>query len=142
MRKKRILLCDDELVICESLKMFLSNRLKTVDCAYDGEQGLKMALENDYDVIITDYSMPKMDGLSFLRELRNQGDYTTAILFSGHLDFISEDVEKELAISHVVEKPIDDIAELDQLLDIITFQPKASDIIRHLQTGDPIRRLA
>jgi len=139
-RKKQILLCDDEVVICESIKICFENEFRQVDCAYDGEDGLRMALAKDYDAIITDYSMPKMDGLSFLRALRKQENYTTAILFSGHLDFISEEIENELGISYVIEKPIDDINELDQVLDIITCQPKAREILHHLRTGEPLRR--
>ena len=52
------------------------------DHAADGEEGLAMAREGDYDVLIVDRMMPKMDGLTMLRRLREEGDQTPALFLS------------------------------------------------------------
>ena len=52
------------------------------DHAADGEEGLQMARDGDYDVLIVDRMMPKMDGLTVVRTLREEGDTTPALFLS------------------------------------------------------------
>ena len=61
-----ILVIDDERPIRRTLSEILEFEKYKVDQAEDGEQGLKMAQENKYDVILCDIKMPKMDGLEVL----------------------------------------------------------------------------
>jgi heavy metal response regulator len=68
----RILVVEDEKKVSSFIKRGLEEEKYEVDAAYDGVEGLRMALEKPYEVIILDWMLPKLDGLSVLRELRNQ----------------------------------------------------------------------
>ena len=66
----KILLVDDERQLTQALSAILKQQKNSVDCAYDGEEGLDLALSAIYDLIILDIMMPKKDGISVLKEIR------------------------------------------------------------------------
>ncbi|MCE5187178.1 MAG: response regulator transcription factor [Planctomycetaceae bacterium] len=68
----RILLVEDYQPLKKSLTKGLGEAGFSVDAAGDGAEGLWYALSNDYDVIILDWMLPGMDGLSILKRLRNE----------------------------------------------------------------------
>jgi len=68
----RILIVEDDKKIASFIKKGLKESGFIVDCAYDGEEGLDMALVDPYDAAIIDIMLPKMNGLSVIEELRNQ----------------------------------------------------------------------
>lgn len=68
----KILLVDDERQLIDALKVILEQQKYSVDCAYNGEDGLNLALLGVYDFIILDIMMPKLDGLSVLKILRQK----------------------------------------------------------------------
>ena len=68
----KILLVDDERALTDAIAVILKQNKYSVDCAYDGEEGLDYALTDIYDLIVLDVMMPKMDGFSVLKALRNQ----------------------------------------------------------------------
>lgn len=59
---KKVLVVDDEKLIVKGIRFSLEQDGMEVDCAYDGEEALKMATENAYDMILLDIMLPKMDG--------------------------------------------------------------------------------
>lgn len=69
----QVLVIDDEIDILSTLIDQLSLHNIVADCAYNGQQGAALALENHYDVIVLDVMMPKQDGLQTCRELRAAG---------------------------------------------------------------------
>ena len=69
----RILIVEDELHLAEALTQILRKNNYSVDAAHDGELGLDNALSNIYDVIILDIMLPKLDGISILKEVRKEG---------------------------------------------------------------------
>jgi DNA-binding response OmpR family regulator len=80
--KKVILLVEDEIVIAVGVSMFLEGEGFEVHLASDGRKGLEVALEKSPDLIITDYMMPRMDGLTMVQALREAGVTTPVILFT------------------------------------------------------------
>lgn len=66
----KILVVEDEKKVSSFIKRGLEEESYEVDTAYDGEEGLKLALENSYDAIVLDWMLPKQDGLTVLKELR------------------------------------------------------------------------
>ena len=78
----RILVVEDEQHLSEALGHILKKNNYTADCVFNGEDGLDYALSDIYDVIILDIMLPKMDGLSVLREMRNEGIETPVILLT------------------------------------------------------------
>jgi DNA-binding response OmpR family regulator len=82
----RILVIEDEPKIARSVVESLEAEHFTADLAGDGEQGLKMALEVNYDGIILDWNLPRIDGVTLLRKLRQQGSNTRVLILSGRRD--------------------------------------------------------
>jgi two-component system response regulator ArlR len=78
----RILIVEDELHLAEALAQILRKNNYTVDAVHDGEAGLDNALSNIYDIIILDIMLPKLDGISVLKEIRKDGISTPVILLT------------------------------------------------------------
>jgi len=70
MTKKLILIIEDESSLAKDLSMKLEEKEFETLISYDGEDGLRTALEKKPDLILLDLLMPTMDGLTFLKELR------------------------------------------------------------------------
>ncbi len=68
-----ILIVEDERKIASFVKKGLEAEGYAVDTAYDGERGLIMAEENDYDLILLDVMLPKLDGVNLCRRLHEEG---------------------------------------------------------------------
>lgn len=67
---KRLLIVDDDKQIRELLVFDIAQSGYIVDCASDGQEGLKKALENNYDLILLDVMMPKMNGYDVCKNIR------------------------------------------------------------------------
>ena len=78
----RILVVEDEVHLAEALVQLLKKNNYTVDNVYDGEDGLDYAMSNIYDVIILDLMLPKMDGITIIKELRRYGNDTPVIMLT------------------------------------------------------------
>jgi len=76
----RILVVEDEHKIANSIKKGLEQESYAVDVAFDGEQGFDLAAAEDYDVIILDLMLLKMDGMEVCRKLRKEENIHTPIL--------------------------------------------------------------
>jgi two-component system, OmpR family, response regulator ArlR len=78
----RILVVEDELHLAEALTQILRKNNYTVDTVNDGATGLDNALSDIYDLIILDIMLPKMDGISILKEIRKEGLGVPVILLT------------------------------------------------------------
>ena len=90
----RILVVEDEKKVASFLKKGLEEERYAVDCAFDGEEALFMADANEYDLVILDIMLPKVDGLEVLKQVRDKGA-TLPVLMLTAKDSI-EDVVKGL----------------------------------------------
>lgn len=88
----KILVVDDEKIIVKGIRFNLQNEYD-VDVGYDGEQALEMARTNEYDLIILDLMMPKMDGLQVCLKIREFSDVPIIMLTAR-----SEDVDKIIGL--------------------------------------------
>ena len=78
----RILVVEDEKKVAGFIKKGLEEETYAVDVAYDGGDGLHLGVEGQYDLIILDIMLPKMDGLEVLLQLRSQGKDVPIILLT------------------------------------------------------------
>jgi len=88
----RVLLVEDSVRLQKSLGKALRQSGYTVDLSSDGEGGLWQAEANDYDVIILDIMLPKLDGLTVMRRLRTQGQQMPILLLTAR-DTVADRVE-------------------------------------------------
>ncbi|MGL0923990.1 two-component response regulator [Vibrio vulnificus] len=77
----KILLVDDNHNVVETIADYLELEGITIDCAYHGEAALRLIETNHYDVIVMDIMMPKLDGISTVKKLREDYLCGTPILF-------------------------------------------------------------
>lgn len=85
----RILVVEDEAPMAESLRRGLQAEGFAVDVAPDGEEGLWLARENDYDAIVLDVMLPKINGYVVCRTLRDEDNWTPVVMLTakdGELD--------------------------------------------------------
>lgn len=78
----RVLLVEDSLLLRQTVGTALRRSGYAVDVSGDGEEGLWRAENTDYDAIVLDIMLPKLDGLSVLQRLREQGKLTHVLLLT------------------------------------------------------------
>ena len=88
----RLLLAEDEKELNTALATVLRRNNYTVDCAYDGEEALDFIDSNEYDGVILDIMMPKIDGIKVLKTMRNEGN-NVPVLFLTAKSEIDDRVE-------------------------------------------------
>ena len=93
MRSIRILIVEDNPDLAENISDFFESQGHLLDFAMDGIGGLHLALTEDYDAIILDIMLPRMDGLTFCRKLREAGSKQTPVLMLTARDTLSDKLE-------------------------------------------------
>jgi DNA-binding response OmpR family regulator len=78
----RILLVEDDADLAQFIRKGLKEEHYAVDVAADGEEGLELALNNAYDLLILDIMLPKLDGLTLCRRIRAKGNTTPVLLLT------------------------------------------------------------
>ncbi len=78
----RILVVEDNHKIANSIKQGLEQEAYAVDSAYDGEYGYDLAATEDYDLIVLDLMLPKMDGLEICRRLREVENHVPILILT------------------------------------------------------------
>ena len=112
---KRILVVEDEKPLSHALKLKLSHEGYDVVVAGDGEEGISLADKGAFDLILIDIIMPKMDGFTMLRQLKDAGNKTTIIVLSNLGQQEDIDKAKELGVADYMVKsntPISRIVEV------------------------------
>jgi two-component system, OmpR family, response regulator len=89
----RVLIVEDEHKIANSIKKGLEQESYAADVCYDGETGYDMASSEEYDVIVLDLMLPKMDGLTICKKLRIEEGIHTPILILTARGEVDEKVE-------------------------------------------------
>ena len=92
---KKVLVVDDEKLIVKGIRFSLEQEGMEVDCAYDGEEAFQMAKEKEYDMILLDVMLPKMDGFEVCQAIREFSDMPIIMLTAK-----SDDMDKILGLEY------------------------------------------
>lgn len=101
----RILVVEDAVHLAEALAQILKKHNYTVDIAYDGMSGLDNALSGIYDLILLDIMLPEMDGISVLKNIRNEGLSTPIILLTAKGEISDKVIGLDYGADDYLAKP-------------------------------------
>ena len=92
---KKVLVVDDEKLIVKGIRFSLLQDGLEVDCAYDGEEALDMAKATEYDLVLLDVMLPKMDGFEVCQQIREFSDVPIIMLTAK-----GDDMDKILGLDY------------------------------------------
>jgi two-component system alkaline phosphatase synthesis response regulator PhoP len=128
---QNILVVEDE----EALRMTLTDRLQSegyvVDCAADGEEGLRRATQEPFDLILLDLMLPKRSGFDVCRDIRQAGLITPILMLTARSQTVDKVVGLKLGADDYVTKPFEMIelmARVEALLRRAPTRPPVSDV--------------
>ena len=149
MDKIKVLVVDDEKMIVKGLKFSLMQDYSVVDCAYDGEEALEYAKNNEYDIILLDIMLPKLDGLSVCQQIREFSN-VPIIMLTAKGDDMDKILGLEYGADDYITKPFSPSelvarvkAHLNRYQRLVNNQMEVNDIIeiRGLKIDKTARRV-
>lgn len=123
---KRVLVVDDEKLIVKGIRFSLIQDGMEVDCAYDGEEALEKAKNNEYDIILLDVMLPKMDGFAVCQMIRDFSDVPIVMLTAK-----GDDMDKILGLEYGADDYI------TKPFNILEVKARIKAIIRRTSHREP-----
>jgi len=108
----KILVIDDEPVICDGCRLSLSDRGQAVDTCLSGPQGLELLLGGEYDLALLDMKLPDISGMEILRKVKNENPGIYVIVMTGYSSVPNAVEAMKLGAFDYISKPFTD----DELL--------------------------
>lgn len=112
-----ILLVEDDKETAGFVKEALELEKMKVDVAYDGKMGLQKFEKKDYDLVLLDLEMPRMNGEELLREIRKENPYIDIIVYTNYAQFGNIPKLVNMGINGYINKGAG--ADLDELINLI-----------------------
>ena len=113
--KKKILVVDDEPLVCEAIGMMLSFDGHEVVTAGSGREALALFEQDTFDLVTTDYTMPEMKGDELARALKVRLPGQPVIMITAHAEMFKDDVVAMSGVDQLVSKPF----KLSELRDAV-----------------------
>lgn len=130
----RILIVEDDADLAQFIRKGLKEEHYVVDVAADGEAGLALALDNPYDLMILDIMLPKLDGLTLCRRVRDKGISTPVLLLTARNNVETKVSGFDTGADQFLPKPFA-FAELLARIRAL-LRRGSSQQITHLQAAD------
>lgn len=127
---RKVLVVDDEKLIVKGIRFSLEQDGMDVDCAYDGEEALKLIRENKYNIILLDVMLPKLDGFQVCQQVREFSDVPIVMLTAK-----GEDMDKILGL----EYGADDY--MTKPFNILEVKARIKSILRRTSTAPETPKL-
>lgn len=102
-----VLIVDDDESFATALGRILKELGHTSEWATDGQEGLLKFQDADFDVVIADLKMPRMNGMEFIRELKRISKDVVVMVVTGYADLNSAVETLTLGAYDYIEKPVD-----------------------------------
>ena len=135
---KKVLVVDDEKLIVKGIRFSLEQDGMEVECAYDGEEALNMVRENEYDIILLDIMLPKLNGLEVCQQIREFSNVPIVMLTAK-----GEDMDKILGLEYgaddYITKPfiiLEVKARIKAIMRRTTKPAPAEEKAKVVQVGD------
>ena len=135
---KQVLVVDDEKLIVKGIRFSLEQDGMEVDCAYDGEEALQMAKNKEYDIILLDLMLPKVDGLSVCQQIREFSS-VPIVMLTAKGDDMDKIMGLEYGADDYITKPFNSLEVKARLKAIMrrTGKPAAAESkSKVVQVGD------
>jgi DNA-binding response OmpR family regulator len=131
----KILLIEDDISLCESLKFQLEKEGFSTDCCHDGEESLAWIDQQAHDLILLDRMLPHLDGISILKYIRDK-NYTTAVILITALGELNDKIiGLDSGADDYIVKPFA-FEELMARIRSINRRPRIWEDTEHLAFGD------
>ena len=101
----RILLAEDERSLSRAVLALLEKNNYSADAVYDGAEALEYLAAENYDAVILDIMMPKMDGLTVLRKLRESGNHIPVLLLTAKSEVADKVLGLDTGANDYLTKP-------------------------------------
>jgi len=132
----RILVIEDDPDILNNVVSHLSTRGYIVDCAFDGMQGYVLATEGDFDLIVLDLMLPRLDGYELCRKLRNEARCETPLIMVTARDTLDDRLQGfDAGADDYLVKPFA-LAELAARVKALLHRTRGNSLARTLRVGD------
>ena len=118
----KLLFAEDEKSLSRALKMILEKSNYVVDAVYDGAEALDYLAADSYDGVILDIMMPKKDGITVLREMRERGDMTPVLLLTAKSEIDDKVLGLDAGANDYLTKPFDSKELLARLRAMLRVQ--------------------
>ena len=133
----RILVIEDEIGLAEAIGAILKKERYSVDIANDGQSGLEYALTDDYDCILLDIMLPKMNGLDVLSYLRVKEIETPVILLTAK----SETEDKKMVSSIGKKSTTELLRDLRKYKEFDSYLKHDADYLRQTVFTEKLKEL-
>jgi DNA-binding NtrC family response regulator len=100
-----VLVVDDERTVCNSCKKILTREGYNVDVALSGEEALSKVKGNEFDVLITDWKMPQLDGIEVAKRIKKENPNIAVVMITGYPSVETSIKAMRSGISDYVPKP-------------------------------------
>ena len=117
----RLLLIEDERTLCDAVARRLRRSGYSVDLAYDGERALQLLEVERYDLVLLDLNLPKLDGMSVLRTLRQTDRETRVLILSARSEVEDKVQGLDAGANDYLAKPFH-LAELEARIRSLTLR--------------------
>lgn len=130
----RLLLAEDERSLSKALKAILEGNHYSVDAVYDGVEALAYLEAGNYDALILDIMMPKLDGLSVLRRLRSGGNHIPILMLTAKSEVEDKVLGLDSGANDYLAKPFSTRELLARIRAMTRNRTSQSDVL--LQMGN------
>ena len=135
---KRVLVVDDEKLIVKGIRFSLEQDGMEVTCAYDGEEALTFAREQQFDIILLDIMLPKLSGFEVCQQIREFSN-VPIIMLTAKGDDMDKILGLEYGADDYITKPFNILevkARIKAIIRRTAKQEKKADTAGRIQAGD------
>ena len=141
MTRAKILVIDDERIVIDSITKILKEEHIDVDATLSGRQGIDMALQKPYDLVLTDLRMPDIGGMRVLRDIKRGKPNLPVVMVTGYASVPSAVQAIKLGAAEILEKPFSPDGLVAVVRKALSARSGAEEADETIHRGEIIRLL-